>query len=157
MSSSPGAGPSRPRQSSLSTSSVASSSTIDEPQGDPTTGDIEQLDDANDSLDKSAHGGSIQAFRTEHDQAPAASGIPDHSEEDEDISDDNSEGDDEDEGDADGMTEEEPCVSLAPCPSMADLSKLKYSRLKGRLPEILAKDEVSAIAVGSRVIVGRFQ
>jgi hypothetical protein len=33
------------------------------------------------------------------------------------------------------------------------LSKLKYSRLKGRLPEILAKDQVSSIAVGSRVIV----
>lgn len=31
---------------------------------------------------------------------------------------------------------------------------LKYSRLKGKLPEVLAKDHVSAIAVGSRFIVG---
>jgi hypothetical protein len=31
---------------------------------------------------------------------------------------------------------------------------LKYSRLKGKLPEILAKDTASTIEVSSRVIVG---
>lgn len=34
-------------------------------------------------------------------------------------------------------------------------STLKYSRLKGKLPEILAKDTASTIEVSSRVIVGR--
>jgi hypothetical protein len=33
-------------------------------------------------------------------------------------------------------------------------SALKYSRLKGKLPEILAKDTASTIEVSSRVIVG---
>jgi hypothetical protein len=34
------------------------------------------------------------------------------------------------------------------------VSTLKYSRLKGKLPEILAKDTASTIEVSSRVIVG---
>lgn len=40
------------------------------------------------------------------------------------------------------------------CPVMTtDHRILKYSKLKGHLPEVLAKDQVSAIAVGTRIIV----
>jgi hypothetical protein len=39
--------------------------------------------------------------------------------------------------------------------SVLILSTLKYSRLKGKALEILAKDTASAIAVSSRVIVSR--
>jgi hypothetical protein len=44
------------------------------------------------------------------------------------------------------------CIALLSTAQLMN-SALKYSRLKGKLPEILAKDTASTIEVSSRVIV----
>ena len=106
MSSSPGAGPSRPRQSSSSTSLTGSSHTIDEPQGDLTPHDVVHSDQTNDEPDDRE---SWRQHPEDHGRAGAPASVDRRGEdgsENENLNDEDDQGED----DMDEEDEEEPYV-----------------------------------------------